>query len=173
MKIDYLKIARETVENFVKNKTLEIPHIPCQESAGVFVSIYRKKNPKKELRGCIGTYLPTKENVIQEIIQNAVAAATSDYRFSPVTIDDLPKLSYSVDILGKPERVHSLRDLNPKKYGVIIKSQSGKCGLLLPNIEGITDINQQFSVTCSKGNIDPSKEPISIQRFTSKRFEDK
>jgi len=79
--------------------------------AGVFVSIHKVG----DLRGCIGTIEPTRENIAQEIISNAIAAATRDPRFPPISPSELSYLDYSVDILGKPEPVKSLDDFDPKK----------------------------------------------------------
>ena len=43
-----------------------------KEQAGVFVSLHRRG----ELRGCIGTFPPTTENVAEEIIRNAIESST-------------------------------------------------------------------------------------------------
>ena len=124
----------------------------------------------KTLRGCIGTYLPTKESIAEEIIQNAITAATEDYRFGPVQKEELPYLTYSVYVLEKPELVKDVKELNPKKYGIIIKTLNHplKSALLLPDLDGINTVEQQILVTCQKGEIDPSKEKTVIYKFKVK-----
>ena len=117
-----------------------------------------------ELRGCIGTYLPVYENIAQETINNAIAAATQDCRFEPVENSELPFLSYMVYIISKPDPVRSMEELDPEKYGVVVKS-SGKRGLLLPGLEGVKTIAQQISIACQKAGIDPSKEKLLIYKF--------
>jgi MEMO1 family protein len=66
------------------------------EPAGVFVSLKKQG----QLRGCIGTILPTQSPMRQaEIIRNAVSAATADPRFPRVQPHELAELKISVDIL--------------------------------------------------------------------------
>jgi uncharacterized protein (TIGR00296 family) len=96
-------LAKRSVETFIKEgKIIESPEdLPkefLERKAGVFVTI--EKNG--ELRGCIGTYLPIRENITKEVIHNAIAAATEDWRFGPVQKEELPYLSYTVYILSEP-----------------------------------------------------------------------
>jgi len=167
----YISLAKSAVETYInKKKVIEVPDgLPeemTSKKAGTFVTI--KKNG--DLRGCIGTYLPTKENIAEEIIQNAITAATEDYRFGPVQEQELPYLTYSVYILEKPELVKDAKELNPEKYGIIIKTLNHplKSALLLPDLDGINTVEQQISVTCEKGGIDPSKEKTVIYKFKVK-----
>ncbi|MBQ7629382.1 MAG: TTE1956 family protein, partial [Selenomonadaceae bacterium] len=112
---DFVKLARLSLEFFVKNhRPLPVPENLPEElmnrRAGAFVSLHKDGS----LRGCIGTIAPTTPNLASEIMQNAVSACSRDPRFSPVTIDELDELEYSVDVLGDPERVFSLDDLDVK-----------------------------------------------------------
>ena len=163
-----VKLAKETVERFVlKGEAPQIPADPSSEMkgrAGVFVSI--KKNG--ELRGCIGTFSPCTKNVACEIIQNAISAATQDPRFPPVSPEELHILEYSVDVLTEPEKVLSKKELDPKKYGVIVKSGERR-GLLLPDLEGVDTVNEQISIASMKAGIYPS-EAIKLYRFEVKRY---
>jgi AmmeMemoRadiSam system protein A len=134
------------------------------EKAGAFVSIKKKG----ELRGCIGTFQPTTENVANEIIQNAISAATHDPRFLPVNSSELDELEYSVDVLSEPEKVASKNDLDPKRYGVIVKSGHRK-GLLLPDLEGVNTVNEQISIASMKAGIYLG-EKIELYRFEVKRY---
>jgi hypothetical protein len=88
-----VKLAKETITNFVLNNEIIAPPDWLEEEylknqSGVFVTV--KQNG--ELRGCIGTYLPTKENVAREIITNAIAAASEDPRFRPITENELDNI---------------------------------------------------------------------------------
>ncbi|MGB2762017.1 MAG: AmmeMemoRadiSam system protein A [Minisyncoccales bacterium] len=184
----YISIAKKAVEIYINQGEIikppkDLPKEFLNEKAGVFVNI---ENQGK-LRGCIGTYLPTKENIAREIIHNAIAAATEDYRFSPIQEEELPELSYTVYVLDKPEQIKSIDELDPKKYGILVKSQSfspgsdvifepapranSKSGLLLPDLEGINTVEKQISVACQKGGINPDLEKIIIYRFTVEKFE--
>lgn len=164
----YVLLVKSAVENYIKEGKIispfpDLPQEFFEKKAGTFVTI--EKN--KELRGCIGTYLPTKENIAQELIHNAVAAATEDYRFGRIEKAELPYLSYTVYILGEPEAVRDIKTLDPKKFGVIVKSESyNKAGLLLPDLEGVNTVEQQLSIACQKGGIDPGKEKIFVYKFT-------
>jgi AmmeMemoRadiSam system protein A len=167
-----VSLAKKTVEKYVKNGTvLEIPDDFPKEflgkKAGTFVTIMEKG----ELRGCIGTFLPTKDNVAEEIIQNAVAAATEDWRFDQISVSELPRLSYEVSILSNPEQIKDVSDLDAKKFGIIVKSaSSGNCGLLLPDLEGVNTPQEQIDICCKKGDINPKKENLLIYRFTAEKY---
>jgi hypothetical protein len=163
-----VEIARETVEKYVKSGVVISPpeDIPSEflQKAGVFVSL--KKHGA--LRGCIGTFSPCTEHIVQETIANAVSAATRDPRFSPVTPGELADLVYSVDVLSPPERVLDVQDLDPKKYGIILQSGPRR-GLLLPDLEGVDTVADQIRITRMKAGISPS-EPVDIHRFTVTRY---
>ncbi|MFH0769255.1 MAG: AmmeMemoRadiSam system protein B [Chloroflexota bacterium] len=161
------RLARETVETYVKErKAPQIKELTpeMKERAGVFVSIHKLG----ELRGCIGTFEPTTENVAQEIINNAISSATQDPRFSPITPAELKDLDYSVDVLTKPEPIESQDQLDPRKYGVIVQC-GWRRGLLLPDLEGVDTVNYQIDICRQKAGIHPD-EPIKLYRFEVKRY---
>jgi len=164
-------LAKNTVENYIeKREIISLPENLPEEflikKSGVFITIMKNK----ELRGCIGSYLPTKENIAEEIIANTIAAATEDYRFGPIQKEELPELSYMVYILNKPELVKDIKELNPKKYGIIVKS-GPRTGLLLPDLEGIKTTEKQISIACQKAGIDPAQEKILIYKFTVEKYQ--
>ncbi len=161
-------LAKDTVETYTRTgKSIHPPADPASEmndKAGVFVSL----KMYGELRGCIGTFQATTENVALEIIQNAVSAATQDPRFAPVGEEELADIDYSVDVLTKPEKVASTEDLDPKKYGVIVK-QGERKGLLLPDLEGVDTVNDQVHIAATKAGISMG-EDIELFRFEVKRY---
>ena len=180
-----VSLAKSAVENYIrKGKVIERPKdLPAEfltRKAGVFVTI--EKNG--DFRGCIGTYLPTRKNIAEEIIHNAIAAATEDYRFGPITKEELSELSYAVYILSEPELVKDLKNLHPKKYGIIVKTAPisvsedvvfnghfvAKTGLLLPDLEGVDTVEKQIFITCQKAGIDPASEKIIIYRFSAEKY---
>jgi len=162
-----VKLAKETVEAYVKERRIPKPPVELtpemKEQAGVFVSI--KKDG--QLRGCIGTFEPTRANVAEEIIANAVSAATRDPRFLPITPQELDRLSISVDVLTKPEPAE-FNELDPRKYGVIAECGYRR-GLLLPDLEGVDTAKDQVSICCQKAGISPN-EPIKLSKFQVKRY---
>jgi len=169
-----VKRARESLESYVRGKwkrpeerdDVEIPD-EFKHAAGAFVSI--KKHGR--LRGCIGTVVPQRDNVVYEVIYNAVAAGTDDPRFPPVTEDELGDLEYSVDVLGKPEPINSINELDPKKYGVIVRKDF-RSGLLLPDLEGIDTAEEQVDIARRKAGIAPHEE-VKLERFEVKRYGEK
>ena len=160
----FVQLARHSLETFVKtHKAAELPkNLPeemTNRRAGAFVSLHKDGN----LRGCIGTIAATTDSIAQEILQNAISACSRDPRFSPVEVDELDDIEYSVDILGEAERIFSLDDLDVKKYGVIVESK-GRRGLLLPDLEGVDTVEDQVRIAMRKGGI-PITEPIDLWRF--------
>jgi AmmeMemoRadiSam system protein A len=122
------------------------------------------------LRGCIGTIEPTQANVALEVIQNAISAATQDPRFPPIVPEELADLDIKVDVLGEPEPVDGLEELDPKRYGVIVKSaRDWRRGLLLPDLEGVDTVESQVDIARRKAGIRPD-EPIELYRFEVVRY---
>lgn len=161
------ELAKAAVESYIKQGTLLVPEeltAEMQERAGAFVSIKKRG----QLRGCIGTFEPTRENIAEEIIHNAISSATGDPRFSPVTASELPDLEYSVDILTKPEPVDSPDDLDPKKYGVIVE-RGFRRGLLLPDLDGVDTADEQIRICRLKAGI-AEHEPVKLYRFEVRRY---
>ena len=163
----YVRLARRSVEHFVRTHSyLPLPAELSQEltesRAGAFVSI--KKYGK--LRGCIGTFVPAQQSLAEEILYNAVSAAAHDGRFEPIEERELNRLVYSVDVLSTPEPIASAEELDPKVYGVIVKSvHDNRRGLLLPDLAGIDTAEQQLAVAREKARIQP-KEEVALARFT-------
>jgi uncharacterized protein (TIGR00296 family) len=203
----HIQLAQKAIETYLKTgQILEVPKDLSEEvlkkKAGVFVSLHKKNVSStspgvSELRGCIGTFLPTKENIAQEIIANAISAAFRDPRFSPVFLDELPSLEISVDVLSEPSLCHPGRNeplernrngerpigshsrqqihkysqyLNPKKYGILVRSPDGRSGLLLPDLPTIDTPKEQITIACQKAGLDPLVDKFEIYRFTVERY---
>lgn len=167
----YCKLAKNTVEKYLKEgKILALPkNLPKEfaKKAGVFVTILNQG----KLRGCIGTYSATEPNIAKEIIKNAISAATRDWRFRPISKEELAQLSYEISILEKPKLVKDIEKLNPKKFGIIVRSlDSEKSALLLPNLKGLDTTEKQIAACCKKASIETSREKIVIYRFKTKKY---
>jgi MEMO1 family protein len=164
------RLARMAVEIFVREgRIIETPATDSalmQERAACFVSI---KTDEGDLRGCIGTIEPLKETLAEELIANAVSAATRDPRFPPVAPAELAHLRYSVDVLSEPEPAR-FDELDPALYGVIVEDQAGlHRGLLLPDIKGIETATQQVEIAMRKAGI-ANGTPLKLSRFRVERF---
>jgi AmmeMemoRadiSam system protein A len=168
-----VQLARASIQSYVREgQELEPPQelsAEMQRRAGAFVTIRRHG----QLRGCIGTIQPTCDNVAEEVIRNAIAAATRDPRFSPLSRSELADLEVKVDVLGEPELVSGPEELEPKRYGLIVQSvsHSWKRGLLLPDLEGINTVEKQvFWTRHHKAGITDPDEPVEMFRFEVKRY---
>ena len=168
MEDPFVQLARKSLEAKIKEKReIKINEIPeellndelTKKQAGVFVTL--KKHG--ELRGCIGTTFPIQKSIGAEILHNAISAGLEDPRFDSVSIDELPYLEYSVDVLGNAEPAPSMESLDPMEYGVIVESGFRK-GLLLPNLEGIDTPEKQVSIALQKAGIKDG------DTYTMKRF---
>jgi len=158
-------LARSAVEAHVLGRDpVEVPAPGAvdAERAGVFVSLHL---PDGALRGCIGTFRPTRPTLADEIAYNAVSAAVSDPRFPPVRPEELAGLRVAVDVLGEPEEVEGLEQLDPSRYGIIVRTDDGRQALLLPDLEGVESADHQLRITCRKGNIHPERDTYRIYRF--------
>jgi AmmeMemoRadiSam system protein A/AmmeMemoRadiSam system protein B len=160
----YVRLARETVESWVLDR--KTPGVPDwataemkQNRAGVFVSIHKDG----KLRGCIGTFLPTRECIAKEIISNAVSASTRDPRFDPIGPEELKWLEINVDVLSTPEPIGGKEELDVKRYGVIVSSGSRR-GLLLPDLDGVDTVDEQVDIARRKAGI-REQDPITLERF--------
>ncbi len=169
----FVKLARAAIQAYVREgKKLPTPAEPgadLEQQAGAFVSLHKKG----ELRGCIGTIQPMRKNLAEEIIENAISAATRDPRFPPVQPSELADLEISVDVLTEPEPIESIADQDPKRHGLIVQSKRNawKRGLLLPDLETIDTAEKQLYYTrvLKAGIVDP-EEPVELYRFEVKRY---
>ena len=166
----YVALARKSLEQYILTReeiTIpdSLPEEMTHERAGIFVSIHEHGR----LRGCIGTIQPATECIAREIISNAISASTRDPRFDPIEPDELPWLEIHVDVLGKPEKIRSMEELDVRRYGVIV-TKGFKRGLLLPDLDGVDTVEQQVSIAKRKAGISP-KEDAEMERFEVIRHE--
>jgi AmmeMemoRadiSam system protein A/AmmeMemoRadiSam system protein B len=163
-------LARKAVESFVRSGLILSPPRSTQTllttRAPCFVSL---KTLNGELRGCIGTIEASRDTLAEEIIANAISAATNDPRFEEVQPEELSNLRYSVDVLFPPEEA-VVEDLDPSMYGVIVEDKTGtRRGLLLPDIPGIDNAEHQVEIAARKAGIQQG-EPIRLYRFRVERY---
>ena len=135
-------------------------------SKGCFVSL----KIGSRLRGCIGTLEPGRPSLEEEIASNALAAAARDPRFSPVLLKEMESIAISIDILEVPVAVDSPEDLDPERYGAVVRSGK-RCGVLLPGLPGVVTVEKQLKICLEKAEIEQG-ETYSISRFTVNRLEE-
>lgn len=104
------------------------------EGGACFVTL--EKN--NQLRGCIGSIIPHR-SLIEDIVINAQHAAFKDYRFNPVTKEEIPELQIAVSLLSIPQKI-SFKDeedlmeqIRPFKDGIIIRDGNHQ-SVYLPSV---------------------------------------
>jgi MEMO1 family protein len=149
-KKNLLHIARNTLKEYLISH-----HIPPLESdslaknlsqkCGAFVSLHKKG----ELRGCIGTFQPSGKlyNTIQEM---AISAAVNDYRFNPVTPEELNDIDIEISVLTPLRKIHSIDEIELGKHGIYIK-KGNNSGTFLPQVaSGQNWTKEDFLGHCSR-----------------------
>ena len=180
-----VSLARKTVETYLKTgRRLKIPeNVPpkLMEKCGVFVTINKLKNGKRELRGCIGYPYPT-HPLIEAVMDSAISSATRDPRFPPLNENELEKVIFEVSVLTPPEIIKVNKPTEyPSKIkvgrdGLIVESGFYK-GLLLPQvpIEWKWDEEEFLCQCCLKAGLPPDcwlLEETKIYRFEAIIFEE-
>jgi len=164
----FVELARQAIETYVREGRVIDPPVPVpgefMERAGVFVCI--KKN--KVLRGCIGTLRPEQGNLALEIIRNAICTAVEDPRFPGVAEPELGELEITVDVLSPSTPIKDTSELDPKRYGVVVKSGYRRA-LLLPDLEGVDTVKKQLEIAKRKAGISPG-DLVEIERFEVRRY---
>lgn len=164
-----LKIARNTIEEYVKNRhipPIDVADYPnLMQPGGVFVTLTKNK----QLRGCIG-YIKAIDPLAQAVSKMGIAAATEDPRFSPVTKDELKDIRIEITVLSELTRVNDIKQIEVGKHGLYLV-KGFNSGLLLPQVPIEQGWNrEQFLIhTCYKAGLPPNawKEKDSeIYTFT-------
>lgn len=145
---------------------------PLQEKVGVFVSLHYEG----ELRGCIGC-LEARASLGETLPEMAIAAATKDPRFAPVTLEELSKLHLEISLLSPFEEIRSLEAIEVGRHGLHL-SEGMQRGLLLPQVavQWGWDRETFLSHTCLKAGLSPERwrewpdERLKIQIFTAYVF---
>ena len=165
-----LEIARRALEGYIG-----AGKIPPEEGAlgklaapgAAFVTL--TKNGR--LRGCIG-YTEAVAPLFKVVQECAVAAATEDPRFPPVSPKELPSLRVEISVLTplypiRPEEVEVGR------HGLMVE-RGGMRGLLLPQVpvEWGWDREMFLDQTCVKAGLPPSawRHGATLRAFTAEVF---
>lgn len=170
----YVKLARLTVTRYLSgdHRPPDGAEVDPDETLwnlerACFVSV---KTLCGDLRGCIGTILPSGATLDREIAANAVSAAVRDPRFPPMRADELDGVTFSVDVLTLPEPVTNQDELDPKVWGVIV-SKGFRRGVLLPDLEGVESVRRQLEIAAGKAGI-CGLSGVTIERFRVARYKE-
>lgn len=168
---ELLRIARDAIAAAVHGRTYT-PHGQdpgTQEPGGAFVTLHRLG----ELRGCIGQ-IDAREPLDRTVAYCAVAAATRDPRFPPVTARELEAgTEIEISVLTPLQRVESVEQIEVGRDGLLIE-QGPRSGLLLPQVatEWNWDRDTFLAHTCRKAGLplDAWTRGAEIYRFQAEIF---
>lgn len=126
-----LSWAREAIAGYLATGQIpnrKAPRASLETKGAVFVTL--EKNG--QLRGCLGSF-EAKESIWQAVANMAVAAATNDYRFSPVTEAELEDIKIEISLLSPLKRITSIEEIELGKHGVYLK-RGNLTGTFLPQV---------------------------------------
>ena len=168
-----LNIARDAINLYVSSgKTLEAKETDPSliQSMGAFVTLTKKS----DLRGCIGNLI-VKSPLYLTIRDMAIAAASEDPRFNPVTKDELADIHIEISVLSPLKKIVNPDEIIMGKHGVLVKDIF-RSGVYLPQVATETGwTKEQFmsSLCASKAGISPDAwktGKCEIYVFTAEAF---
>jgi AmmeMemoRadiSam system protein A len=166
-----LGIAREAIRHHLQTgkalkKKIEDPDLV--EKRGAFVTL----KVSGQLRGCIGFPLPYKP-LWETIRDAAVSAATQDYRFQPLPLEELSETKIEISVLSLPQPIKDVQEIIVGKHGIIVSKGSYK-GLLLPQVPVEWNWDRETYLThgCLKAGLDEDewKKDAQIEIFSAQVF---
>lgn len=175
-KNELLRIARRSIETFVKTGKVAdftVKDARLNETEGAFVTITKHG----DLRGCIGNIIG-QEPLYETVRDMAVAAASEDPRFTPLTVAELGEIHLEISVLSQPRRVKDASEIQLGRHGVIVKNGIHQ-GVFLPQVADETGWNKEefLSQLCSqKAGLprDAWKDPdTALYIFTADVFAEK
>lgn len=149
-KIQLLQLARLTVETKVnEGKKPDLSQMNFSDNlnqqCGAFVTLHKNS----ELRGCIGRFEPNIP-LYQVVVEMATAASMNDYRFSPVSKDELDSVDFEISVLTPMRKIDSVSEIVLGKHGIYI-SKNGRGGTFLPQVATETGWTlEEFLGHCSR-----------------------
>lgn len=158
-KMYLLKLARHTLEEHFgipPKQVLPPPSDIVQQPAATFVTL----TINGELRGCVGALEPY-QPLVEDVKEHALAAALQDFRFPPLSKEELPLIEIEISVLTKPERLNYAHPLElsnllkPFEDGVVI-SWRGRRATFLPQVwKKVPNPKEFLDHLCMKMGVDP------------------
>lgn len=166
-----LALARSAIEAAVLRHSLPdaLPKMPLLAApSGAFVSLHQRGR----LRGCIGQ-IEARLPLALTVAECAVAAATKDPRFPPVTPDELAGLEIEISVLSPLAPIRP-EEVEVGKHGLLV-SRGWQRGLLLPQVATQFHWGRErfLQETCRKAGLDADAwrdSDTRIEAFTADVF---
>ncbi len=144
---------------------------PLQQHGASFVTLHRNS----QLRGCIGV-LEAQRPLVEDVAQNAFAAAFRDPRFEPLDPLECHDLTVSISLLSEHEPLDCSSDaelllkLRPGIDGVVLEWNGGR-GTFLPAVwQNMPDVGEFVRQLKVKAGLSPEQWPAELQvkRYTTR-----
>jgi uncharacterized protein len=179
-KMQLLQLARAALEDGVNGRPLPALDPAClserlRKPGASFVTLTHQG----ALRGCIGA-IEAARPLAEDVREHAVAAALQDYRFLPVSPDELPEIEIEISFLtpalpleyGGPEDL--LQRLRPGIDGVILMDGRRRATFLPQVWEKIPDPGVFLSYLCEKMGSHPyawQRKKLQVFTYQVESFE--
>jgi len=169
-----LNIARESILHHLNGDHYTPRHISdaaLNQHSGCFVTITQNGH----LRGCIGNF-QSQQPLYLEVATMAVAAATQDPRFPPMSRADLDNFNLEITVLSPLQKIEDVKQIEVGTHGIYIIKGLNR-GVLLPQVatEYGWDRETFLRQTCAKAGLidDAWKQPdAEIYIFSGQIFHD-
>lgn len=173
-KTNYAKIAFDAILFYVSTGQIRKTNADkisadLKLNRACIVSIYDLNN---NLLGSYGDINPQHDILYDEIVENAIGAASIDENTEPIQSSQLIQMKVFVDVLSVPHKVEDLSELKPQKHGLLIQDSKGGIKYLMPSIKGINTIEQQLNRLKEEAGItEKDNTKIDLWFFKSTRYD--
>jgi AmmeMemoRadiSam system protein A len=187
-----LTLARVTIANAVGAKssiTLSDPPSRLNAPGAAFVTLRTRRGDLRgeprlggepRLRGCIGS-LEARRPLVEDVRENAIAAAFRDPRFPPVKAAELDNLIVEVSVLTAPEPLDFdgpddlLHKLRPNIDGVLIERGWNRATFLPQVWEQLPSPEDFLGNLCYKAGLPPNAwrwPDLEVSTYQVEKFEE-
>jgi len=177
-----LKIARRAIQKYFQDEgvfQVEKDELPqsLKEKKGTFVTLWKNN----ELRGCIGD-LESEKPIYQSVIDNCLASALLDSRFTALKGDELNDIKIEISILSELKKLPNFTDydsflkyLNKYKPGLLIKKGAHQATFLPQVWEDLSSAELFISHLCEKAGLEKDewkRMDLEIYQYSAEVFKE-
>ncbi|MGC9396185.1 MAG: AmmeMemoRadiSam system protein A [Anaerolineae bacterium] len=175
-----LALARATIAKAVGAKSSSILPDPPPRLTAPGAAFVTLRTQRGDLRGCIGS-LEARRPLIEDVRENAIAAALRDPRFPPVKATELDNIVVEVSVLTAPEPLDFdgpddlLRKLRPNIDGVLIERGWNRATFLPQVWEQLPSPEDFLGNLCYKAGLPPNAwrwPDLKVSIYQVQKFEE-
>ncbi len=173
-----LSIAAQSIQSGLQSgKPLQVELNDCPSPLKHIAATFVTLEINKKLRGCMGR-LSADRPLVEDVAQNAFAAAFRDPRFPTLSESEYSHLDIHLSILSKPEPIlfeseeELLEKIRPNIDGLIL-SEAYQKGTFLPSVwESLPDKVSFLKHLKQKAGLpeDYWSDTIKVERYTTFSF---